>query len=416
MNLLKEVNDDIEEVEPEKELPSEIGPATPDGWSVGHLGSHGLILSCDGFQLKLEMDELQKFFDIAESGDPGEIKDQNGKIILVEPTSDSIVLTRTGDEVYPNGVVLDLHTLKELGVEQHEIQDDDEDQDENVENDDTISNVKEAVKAAFRRAGNKIKRGFRVTSGSRKGRVVANIRTAYKPRAKASTRMKLSIAGRKHKVIRVLKSKRTRKKSISKRLHRMNEDSGITTEDYIQMIKRDCQPFLNQLGNNKSLQKDVLAYRGIKNLSGKVSGGFYKLNVRQDRKPMSTSIKMTRTLDEWFERKFEFKARTTSLFSSGSFTYAQSYGDIFAIFPIGEFKFVWSPEVTDLFLWIDSHFFQDYNDKAVYKSLDGLNYTNQNLKKALKDGKEIMISCKQYYAVRVDTKAKAEELAEKLKD
>lgn len=215
MNLLKEVNDDVEGVAPVEATPI-VGPTTPDGWSVGHLAQHGMILSCDGFQLKLDIDQLNKFFDIAEDGAPGEIRDQNSKIILVEPTDDSIVLTRTGDTVYPSGVVLDLATLKEIGVEQ-------DDSEQQAEEDGTIDNVvDEAVKAAYRRSGKKLKRGFRVTSGIRKGRVVASLKTAFKPRAKASTRMKLKIAGRKKKVIRILKSKRTRKKSLSKRLHRMN--------------------------------------------------------------------------------------------------------------------------------------------------------------------------------------------------
>jgi len=218
MNLLKEVNDEVEGVEPESvEAPDDIGPATPDGWSIGHLAQHGMILSCDGFQLKLDIDQLHKFFDIAEDGSPGEIKDQNSKIILVEPTDDSIVLTRTGDEVYPNGVVLDLATLKEIGVEQDDVEQQDDD---TIEQDGEA--VEEGVKMAFRRSGGKIKRGFRVTSGIRKGRVVANMKTAFKPRAKASTRMKLKIASRKKKIVRILKSKRTRKKSLSKRLARMN--------------------------------------------------------------------------------------------------------------------------------------------------------------------------------------------------
>lgn len=222
MNLLKEVNDEVEGIEPEakaSDAPS-TGPAMPDGWSVGHLSHHGMILSCDGFQLKLDVDQLNKFFDIAEDGAPGEIKDQNSKVVLVEPTDDSIVLTRTGDEVYPNGVSLDLDTLKEMGVEQDEIEEDDEKDDTMTTNDD--EQVGEAVKMAFRKSGGKIKRGFRVTSGPRKGRVVANLKTAFKPRAKASTRMKLKLASRKGRIIRVLKSKRTRKKSLSKRLHRMN--------------------------------------------------------------------------------------------------------------------------------------------------------------------------------------------------
>lgn len=212
MSLLKEVaNGQTEEPSSVKQEPV---PVKPDGWNVGHLTNHGIILSCDGFQLRLGPDQLQEFFDIAEDGKPGEIRDHNGVIVLVEPTSNSIILTREGDPVYPSGVILDLETLEEIGIEK----------DDNKEDKDNSSNdtIDEGVKAAFRRSGKKIKKGFRVTSGFRKGRVVANIKTAFKPRAKASTRMKLSIASRKKKIIRVLKSKRTRKKSLSKRLVRMN--------------------------------------------------------------------------------------------------------------------------------------------------------------------------------------------------
>lgn len=186
-----------------------IQPIKPDkGWNIGSLGEHGLILSCDGFILRLDADELQKFFDIAEDGEENEIKDHNGDVVLVEPTENSIVLSRADDKVYPGGVILDLKTLKKIGIE---------------ENEKEVQEVQEGIKAAYRRSGKKIKRGFRVTSGFRKGRIVANARTAYKPRAKASTRMKLRIAGRRKRIIRILKSRKTRKKSLSKRLARMNK-------------------------------------------------------------------------------------------------------------------------------------------------------------------------------------------------
>jgi hypothetical protein len=227
MRLLMEVNDEVEDVEQTAD-PKDVeghGPAIPDGWTVGHLANHGMIISCDGFQLKMDINELNKLFDIAEDGEPGEIRDQNGKIVLVEPTDDSIVLTRAGDETYPEGVELDLGTLKEMGIEQHDTDPDDqgEEQPDDVTINPSDEQVDEGIHRAYRRYGSTIKRGFRVTSGYRKGRVVANIKTAYKPKPKASTRMKLSIAGRRKRVIRVLKAKRTRRKSISKRLARLNK-------------------------------------------------------------------------------------------------------------------------------------------------------------------------------------------------
>lgn len=216
-------------------------PVVPEkGWNVGHLANNGMLLSCDGFSLKLDLDQLNVLFDLAEDGETGEVRDHAGKLVTVEVDDDRIILTRNDDDAYPHGVVLDLDTLKEMGIEQHTDdgaeaaeQDDEgggpEAEVEGDEGDDTIApeddedDLQEGIKRAFRRSGKKIKRGFRVTSGFRKGRVVSSPKAAFKPRAKAKTRMKLRIAGRKKRIIRILKSRRTRRKPLSKRLVRMNK-------------------------------------------------------------------------------------------------------------------------------------------------------------------------------------------------
>lgn len=241
MKLIREVSS---KVEPAEEPVSKEGqPATPEGgWNIGHLANHGILLSCDGFSMKLDLDQLNALFDLAEDGESGEVKDHAGDVVFVEVMDDHIILSREGDEAYPQGVLLDLNVLKELGIEQHtndqadaaeqedeggqpEDEDETEDSDDTIDQDDEVDDkeLKEGVKRAFRRSGKKIKRGFRVTSGFRKGRVVANIKNAFKPRAKASTRMKLKVAARKKKIVRVLKAKRTRMKPLSKRLVRMNK-------------------------------------------------------------------------------------------------------------------------------------------------------------------------------------------------
>lgn len=235
MKLLREVTKKTDQVE----ASVSTGPVSPEeGWNVGHLANHGIILSCDGFSMKLDLDQLNVLFDLAEDGESGEVKDHAGNPVFVEVMDDHIILSREGDETYPQGVIVDAKTLKELGIEEHEDTEDDEEdtqedeeqpKDDQVDNeaDDTIDRddeqLKEGVKRAFRRAGKKIKRGFRVTSGFRKGRVVANIKNAFKPRAKARTRMKLKVAARKKKIVRIMKAKRTRMKPLSKRLVRMNK-------------------------------------------------------------------------------------------------------------------------------------------------------------------------------------------------
>jgi len=232
MRLIREVTENVAQ------------PAIPeDGWNVGHLAHHGILLSCDGFTVKLDLEQLNILFDYAEDGDSGEIRDHNGDVIFVEVNDNNIILSREGDETYPSGVMLDLETLKEMGIEQHDAAGSEVDgqpttDDDADESDDTIDSeaapegdaavepdeeLEEGVKRAYKRVGNKIKRGFRVTSGWRKGRIVSSAKGASAPRAKAKTRMKLKIAAKRKKIVRILKGKRTRKKSTSKRLASMNK-------------------------------------------------------------------------------------------------------------------------------------------------------------------------------------------------
>lgn len=204
------------------------GPVLPEeGWNVGHLANDGVLLSTEGFLIKLDLDQLNALFDLAEDGESGEVTDHLGHSIFVEVLDDGIVLSREGDRTYPHGVLLDLKTLKELGIEQHEEQPEVGEKpaegDDRMKPDEEEDELKEGIKRAYRRAGKKIKRGFRVTSGFRKGRVVASAKSAFKPRAPARTRMKLKIAARKKKIIRILKAKRTRRKPLSKRLRRLNK-------------------------------------------------------------------------------------------------------------------------------------------------------------------------------------------------
>ena len=215
---------------------TEGSPIVPDGWNIGHLANLGLLISCDGFSARLDLHNLNLLFDAAEDGEAGEIQDHSGSIIEVIPTDDSIILKPRDNPDFPYGLVLDLKALKDMGIEKHEDEENEEEPENSfdlLDSDDIIKSnegfdllddsIEEGVKRAFRRSGRNIRRGFRVTSGFRKGRVVSSVHGAWRPRAKASTRMKLSIASKRKKFTRVLKGKRTRKKPASRRLVRMNK-------------------------------------------------------------------------------------------------------------------------------------------------------------------------------------------------
>jgi hypothetical protein len=223
MSLLREITKRDEEEEAADDAgETSSGPVTPeDGWSVGHLANHGMLLSCDGFTLKLDIDQLNKLFDLAEDGESGEIKDHAGEAVYVEVDHPRIILSRNNDDTYPEGVVLDAETLKEMGIEQHEQereQQPEKPEDKDAEGD-TMDNgeLEEGIDADDQPT--KKSRGFKITSDFRKGQKVA----AELPKTK--TRIKPHLASRGRRIVRLLRGRRT---PASKK-----QDTGIDNSNAI---------------------------------------------------------------------------------------------------------------------------------------------------------------------------------------
>ncbi len=175
-------------------------PIKVDGWNVAHLAG-GLLLSSNDFLLQLSSKQVDAFIDVLNSETPGKIRDESGNIVLVIPKQDHVILKRTDDKVYPDGIILPVDAFSDFEDE----------------------NVNESLRPAFKRVGSKIKRGYRVTTGRHKGQVVSNPATAHKPPVSGQLHAKLSAAAKRHKLIRALKSKLTRRKSVSIRLRRLND-------------------------------------------------------------------------------------------------------------------------------------------------------------------------------------------------
>lgn len=187
-------------------------PATPlGGWNVGHLANLGMMLSCDGFSIRLDLDNLNKLFDFAEDDAFGEIRDHTGQIVGVSPTDKGLVLLPSENEDFPNGLIVDLGTLKEMGIEQYEEQEPGSEFDElsdegTIDSSSKFDPLEEGVKRAYRRVHKKTKRSFRVTSDFRKDR-----EQAVKPRTK-----KPKIVTPKKMIVKILKGKITKHKPSAK--------------------------------------------------------------------------------------------------------------------------------------------------------------------------------------------------------
>ena len=167
------------------------------------------------------------------------------------------------------------------------------------------------------------------------------------------------------------------------------------------VLQKDCKPYIKQL-------KGDLLYRGSYKSN---PAGLMKVTPRKDRKPMSINPIVQITLDKFFNKKFGWKARSTGVFCTGDFSVAGQYGNTaYSFWPIGPFKFLWHPQVPDLFeaLWDIQNTWGYWIDHPEILESFVKDYTNKNFQKAIKSKHEIMISCKNYYLVRSSNSYDAE--------
>lgn len=122
------------------------------------------------------------------------------------------------------------------------------------------------------------------------------------------------------------------------------EDETATPKEKIvagivKTIKRDCKAFLVEAEKN-------FFYRGSNTVVLEYMG---KFKSRTDRMPKDTPLWMHEILDKFFMKRFKWKVRSEGIFVNASKILAQVYGTPYLFFPMGKYKYAWSPHVQDLF-------------------------------------------------------------------
>lgn len=165
-------------------------------------------------------------------------------------------------------------------------------------------------------------------------------------------------------------------------------------------IRANCQPYLRQVGNDVTQP----LYRGFNPTT--VRSNFTIMKCPVDRNPTSTDSEVHWISDQWFLDQFGVRFRSNAVFASGNYYQADTYGRVCAIFPIGEFKFCYSPIITDLFdSWEDGRISRHSGDElksAISRILTSGRYQTTNLQEAIQSGSEIMIHCDTYYRINSD--------------
>lgn len=125
----------------------------------------------------------------------------------------------------------------------------------------------------------------------------------------------------------------------------LNEASMKITDmdEIVSIIKKDCQPFLNEFTN---IQGNPV-YRGTnKNMK---DTNIIKVRSRTKRKPKDIPPHLHELLDKLFLKHHGWKARSEGVFVTHHRGSASDYGWPALFFPKGKYQYLWNGDVEDLY-------------------------------------------------------------------
>ncbi|MDX8383299.1 MAG: hypothetical protein R8M45_04400 [Ghiorsea sp.] len=168
-------------------------------------------------------------------------------------------------------------------------------------------------------------------------------------------------------------------------------------------IKRDCGDFL-------SVSNGVPLYRAMAIEKETLMRKYTVKRGRRKAKPDRVVAKTEALFDKYTKKEFGESFRSGSMYATTQYNDTLIYAvNIFAVFPLDGFKFLWSPKVKDFsidsynkYKAVPQYERGEVDSSAVIEVFDSMKYTNSNLKAALKSQHEIMFDVPRgYYAMPI---------------
>lgn len=179
-------------------------------------------------------------------------------------------------------------------------------------------------------------------------------------------------------------------------LEHINEEAGGRA--FAKRICEECIPFLQESGGRAY-------YRGGQAWDEKKGYSVYK--PIPNRKPTDTIMPLHDAANKYFNEHFGWNARSGIFITpqhSVAWNYRRGLSNAAVFIPIGEIKYVWSPEVkdfTNMFDNVDQSGYDEKGEKAALNSdMKKLNkilptYIDENLK--VNKENEVSVLCTSYY-------------------
>jgi hypothetical protein len=173
---------------------------------------------------------------------------------------------------------------------------------------------------------------------------------------------------------------------------------------------RACEPYLDLPGAKHGMlfRGARLGHLGSYNID-KTTGLCWKmLTTRRDRFPADTPAELSRQADDTLHDQFGWYPRSQGVFATNNIKEAREYGTPHIIVPIGSTRYVWSPNVKDLFLWLTqklglyttmAKMATDEKHAFFVAQLKKAGYKDTDLGTGIRSGHEIMLDCDRYIAI-----------------
>ena len=133
-------------------------------------------------------------------------------------------------------------------------------------------------------------------------------------------------------------------------------ENELTVSDIVDMIQRDCKPFL-KASNGLQLFRGIKASDKDDMIRQLANSKFLIAAVRNNRQPKDSSSALHDALNVYFRERVGIPVRSACIFTTGNSGTAGLYGSMYLIFPIGEFHYAWSEDVIDAYY--EFHFLFD---------------------------------------------------------
>jgi hypothetical protein len=182
----------------------------------------------------------------------------------------------------------------------------------------------------------------------------------------------------------------------------IEEEQGL--DYYLPKIQKECKQFLKDIKGAAGT-----LFRINKGLS--LRAPVIKKVTRKDRQPLDSNPKLHKLLDEWFNKKFGWKARSNVLFCWPLQFSSPLILQQWMVFPAGNYKYVWSTSVHDLWGELgDFNYDEVDNMYAFFIHQLSKTYTDKKLKMSTKFQNEIMVNCEYSYLVKPELLEQVNEM------